>query len=84
MKKVIVMMLLTMMIAGCGGKVRYFADIDDDVDSYVLPKGMKFVSYDADYRNIILRKARQGEEPEEYYVFSSIGNSDCKLKFVER
>ena len=77
------MVLLAMMITGCSSSVTHLADIDDDVNTYVLPKGMKFVSYDANYRNIIVRKARQGEEPEVFYVLSDVDGL-CQRKFVER
>lgn len=84
MKKVIVMMLLAMMVAGCSSKTTYLADTDDDVATYVLPKGMKFVSYDSYCGNVIIRKARPGEEPETYYLFRGRDNIECTRKYVER
>lgn len=78
MKRLIVILLLSMAIAGCGNSVSYLPEVNNEVDTYVLPKGMKFISYDNYKEKIIVRKARPNEESETYYVYSING------KYVEK
>lgn len=82
MKKLIVILLLSIAITGCGNDISYMKEVNNDVDAYILPKGMKFVSYDNYMGKITIRKVRPIEESETYYVYDT--NGECVTKFVEQ
>lgn len=82
MRMLVIIMLLSIATAGCSNNINYLPEVNNKIDTYVLPKGMKFVSYDNYMGKIIIRKARFNEESETYYVYNI--NGEYVEKIVER